>query len=180
MKKAVSLVLMIIIVLSICGCSKASGLTIDALQQKFVKMDDGLAFEKTKTESGYSFHYKKDNGITAVEYSGEADAKENVTAIKIVNSDVDTGILKDKSKLSKTTTKSAGAMTMNDLRVVECVLQVQYLREAFGANDGDTSVQSFLDFFTQDNSTMTVGDWTIRMDIEGEDTVVISASYSAK
>lgn len=185
MKKGIGILLIFAMIIGSYGCGTAvkeeknSGLTISALQQIFKESDDELVFQKSQAENGYSFQYKKDNSVTKIEYSGEADAEENVTSIKIVNSDVMVNILRDKSELEKTLTKTAEKMTINDLRVGYCFLELTNLLNACGADTSNISVQEIVDFFTN-NSTMSVEGWTIKADIENESTVIISAYYSAQ
>lgn len=180
MKKLISLVLVMVLVFSFVGCaSKSSGLTINTLQKTFQASDNSeLVFQKTPTAKGYSFQYANKNSVTDIAYSGEADSEENVISFKIVNSNVETTKLKNASELSKILKKSSSSMTMGDLRIGYCCMQVVTLRQAFGATDSEIPVQEIADLFAGNRSSMSVGNWTIKARIEGTGTVVITATFS--
>ena len=187
MKKVISMLLIFTLIVGLYGCgatsennpsNKSSGLTISALQKICKEADDDLVFKKTHTENGYNFHYANNSSVTKIEYSGEADEQENIKAIKIVNSEVETSKLKNTAELNKILNKTSDDLTMNDLRVLYCFIGVANLREAFGADDSSLSVQEVANLFAKSGSTMSVGDWTIEAQVEGTGTVIISATYA--
>lgn len=178
MKRFISIILIMVLMLSIAGCAgKRSGLTIDALQQVLRESDSDLVLQKTQTETGYSFQYKDNSTVLNIAYSGEADAKRNVQSIKIVNYDVPVSSIRNTEKLNQILSKSESQITMNDLRVMYCYIAVLNLCEAFEGKDCTLSVQDFVNLFP--GYSITKGNWTIKGQIEGSSTVVISATYSA-
>ena len=176
MKKIISFVLLMVLLISITGCSsKGSGLTIDALQQALQESDSDLSFQKTKSGTGYEFHYTDNSSVLNIEYTGNADSKENVTSIKIVNSEVPVSALKSTTELTKILSKNASQLTRNDLRAMYCYLAALNLCQAFDGKDSTLSVTDFVNLFP--GYTIMKGNWIIRADIEGSDTVIISATY---
>ncbi len=176
--KMLLLTIVCILLLSSCsGTSKSSNVKIDALASAFSEW----TFEKTQTDSGYSFKYEESSYTLNIYCSGIADKNENVSSVTITNDNVQTSILTDSSQLSKTMNKSADQLTRNDLRAMHCVLEVWNLMDCFGRDTSSLKTSEAISEVSSlfNGKTITIGQWTISAKVnQSSEQVVINANYN--
>lgn len=189
MKKIITTFICLVLAFLLVSCNNASNVKNNASNVKIDALEDALAsvfldrersFEKTKTNSGYSFNYEESSFVCDIECSGIADEKENVSSVTITNNDVDTSILTDFNQLSKTMSKSSDQLSMRDIRAGNCVLEVWLLMDAFGYDSSsETESEAIITASSLFNGeTITVGKWTISAEFRlSSNQVVIDASY---
>ncbi len=180
MKKAFSLLMVIILSIVMFSCSGLStkGIKIQRFEEEL--SSGNWAFSVEEEGNGYSFDHSENSTVTNIQISGKADKNKNVKTITITNKDIDTSYFSDYSKFENVFSKSAGQMTVADVRVLFCVTQLWSLEKAidpsFKVEDSTLKDEIMkVHSFFKGNSIQLKG-WTIKSTVDSSGSVVITAS----
>lgn len=170
------------------GCGKSdlepeqkNRVSIDAMQAAFAEVDDELHFEKVTNAEGYTFSYHSDSLTSKLTYQGNADENENINSVMIIHENVRTEWLIDSIQLMKIMSKSGDDMTLNDVRIGNCVITFITLNNLFEEGSNDLSVEQIINQCTNlfRGSTLTVGNWEITASLDSANGVAtINAVYA--
>lgn len=169
------------IVLILTSCSvPGSGITIEQVQAECQEhLGDAFPeFEIGDLESGSGKHFSSMHmdSLRSILVSGETDRNGNVTSMILMNQNVNVELLSDEDDLSELLSKDGSEMTMADLRVGYCVIEVLLLCDVVGASDSITAYD-VVDVFLEGKSIEHSG-WTIFATMAEESVIVtIVANY---
>ena len=157
MKKVMSLFIVLstfVVILTSCAtAATTNGIKIETFEQELSSGEWNFSIKEK--DDGFPFDYTDNSSVTNITYSGLADKNKNVKSISITNNDIDTDYLSNYSKFKKVFEKSSGQMTIADVRMLTCVLDLWHLKStinpslANSSESNDEIIYEAYSFFTR-------------------------------
>ncbi len=181
MKKIVTLLLAAILAISSCfilgACNdpsepepENSGVTLDSFSTKMKEIDDDLALVKNGNQHTFTY-----DGIAKAEYAVACDAEDYVTSVSVKCMSIDMTKVETANGILTICGKSAGSMTMGDLKIATCYLRLVKLIEVVYAESSSLSATEVAEMIAEASSA-TYGDWKVSV-TKSSDSITLAAEY---
>lgn len=190
MKKSLIVVLALIMVLGLVGCSNSngvsSGVSIDELDNALNKEGIELDFSVSENADGFSFEANGDNVLI----TGTADKGKNIKNIRFENIGTDSSIFESNEIFEwwyeGSLNREINKMTLNEIKTqivaYNCIDELEAFYSLFEESDSGEKMLFAVNALLRKESSE-IENWSISVSVTqgasvGDDTIVIEADYN--